>query len=120
MGKALQPTGGAGTGGYAATYSSPTSIDTACSVQCNMGPFNYFGKICGVDSPPLSTNLSALGTVNSQGSTTAGDCYCGNVLTFITIAGLGNGMALETACGSCNVGLGQCGVSHYIPGDQCY
>jgi hypothetical protein len=49
--------------------------------------------------------------VNSLSGGTNGDCYCGNSLNFVRIAGLGTGMAPDNNCGTCNSGLGQVRMS---------
>ena len=78
------------------TASASASANAQCSVICNTQAYNFFG------------------TVNTNLSTPSVDCYCGNTLNYVTVIGLGSGMAPDNNCSPCNGGPkppGDCGVA---------
>ena len=72
-----------------------TRANTQCSNVCNSQLYNFYGTV-------------------STGSAT--DCYCGNIVNYVTVLGLGNGRAPENNCGGCPGGggpapAGYCGIA---------
>ena len=78
---------------YQVTYA--TNANNQCAVVCNTGAYNFFGIV--------NTNITTAGV----------DCYCGNTLKYVTVLGLGTGIAPDNNCATCIGGpapAGDCGI----------
>ncbi|KAL2043931.1 hypothetical protein N7G274_003451 [Stereocaulon virgatum] len=76
---------------FIATYTSNANFQ--CAAACNSLNNNFYA-------------VTNVGTVSV-------DCYCGDVLSFVTVVGLGSGLAPDNNCGTCVGGpapAGECGI----------